>query len=100
MPEPSFFQRVYDALALIPPGHVVSYGQIALYLGAPGAARAVGWAMRTCPPGLPWHRVVNARGELRTGDWVAMQRERLEDEGVVVGTDNRVDLKCWGWDGF
>ena len=57
-----FRGAVYRFVRTIPRGRVVTYGQIAALLGAPRAARAVGMAMRHCPAGLPWHRVVNARG--------------------------------------
>ena len=50
-----FYQQVYDIVAQVPPGRVVSYGQIARMLGRPRAAREVGRAMRLCPEGLPWH---------------------------------------------
>ena len=53
-----FFDEVYRIVARIPHGKVASYGQIARLLGRPGAARQVGWAMRHCPGGLPWQRVV------------------------------------------
>ena len=46
---PSFFASVYALVAQIPPGFVASYGQLARMLGAPLAARQVGWAMRRCP---------------------------------------------------
>ena len=48
-----FYQLVYDIVAQVPPGRVVSYGQIARMLGRPRAAREVGRAMRLCPEGLP-----------------------------------------------
>ena len=40
---PSFFASVYALVAQIPPGFVASYGQLARMLGAPRAARQVGW---------------------------------------------------------
>ena len=43
-----FYARVYALVGQIPPGRVVSYGQIAWALGAPRMARQVGWAMRRC----------------------------------------------------
>ena len=51
---PSFFASVYALVAQIPPGFVASYGQLARMLGAPRAARQVGWTMRRCPDELPW----------------------------------------------
>ena len=60
----SFFKQVYRVAGTIPPGRVLTYGQIATLLGTPYQARQVGWAMHGCPPGLPWHRVVGAGGRL------------------------------------
>ena len=65
----SFQRRVHELVARIPRGRVLTYGSIAAALGAPGAARSVGWAMHQCPESYPWHRVVNAKGQpaLRPG---------------------------------
>ncbi|RPI45333.1 MAG: MGMT family protein, partial [Bacteroidetes bacterium] len=60
-----FFSRVYQVVKLIPPGRVTSYGAIAKYVGSPGAARMVGWAMNQShfhPDFIPAHRVVNRAG--------------------------------------
>ena len=62
--EGNLYQRIYDLLAQVPAGHVVSYGEMARALGMPRGARVVGWAMRSCPEGYPWHRVVTAGGEI------------------------------------
>lgn len=61
-----FARRVYEALREVGPGQVVSYGQLALLVGSPGAARAVGRAMATNPVSLivPCHRVIAASGGL------------------------------------
>ena len=61
---PSFFASVYALVAQIPPGFVASYGQLARMLGAPRAARQVGWAMRCCPDELPWQRVIREDGTI------------------------------------
>ena len=79
----------------------MTYGQIAALLGAPRAARAVGYAMRHCPPGVPWHRVVNAQGgiSLRANvDGMVTQRIRLEQEGVAIRR-GRVALPRYRWQG-
>jgi O-6-methylguanine DNA methyltransferase len=56
---------VLAVLARIPPGRVVTYGDLARMAGRPGAARAVGNIMRTASrPGLPYHRVVAAGGRV------------------------------------
>ncbi len=98
-----FFQRVYQLVAQVPPGRVVTYGQIARALGVPRGARAVGWAMRQCPDDLPWHRVVNARGDVspRSADsHIGLQRALLEEEGVCGDLSGHIDLDRYGWDGF
>jgi O-6-methylguanine DNA methyltransferase len=57
---PDFDRRVYIAVRAVPPGHTVTYGEVARLVGSPGAARAVGGAMSRCPlfPAVPCHRVV------------------------------------------
>jgi methylated-DNA-protein-cysteine methyltransferase-like protein len=94
----SLYDQVFAVLARIPPGCVATYGQIALALGMPNGARTVGWAMRQCPEGLPWYRVVNAQGKSSlTGEGREMQRALLAEEGVEMGLDGRVDLKRHRW---
>lgn len=88
----AFFEQVYTLVAQIPPGFVVSYGQIARMCGRPRAARQVGWAMRRCPDGLPWHRVVLKDGILPGADFAQYQRVLLENEGVPFLPDGRVDM--------
>ena len=101
----------------IPRGRVVSYGQIAYMLGAPRAARQVGWAMRRCPDDLPWQRVVMSDGsiagggysELRRAKLIAegvpftgyseLRRAKLIAEGVPFTDDGRVDMRACRWNG-
>ncbi len=61
---PPFHRRVYQLIRTIPPGETMSYGEVATLLGSPGAARAVGQAMRRNPFALvvPCHRVLAAGG--------------------------------------
>jgi len=93
-----FAERVYAVVRAVPSGHVITYGAIARLLGEPRRAREVGWAMAAAPgsmPPIPAHRVVNIRGELSGGDafgGYAIQRARLEAEGVAFLVDGRVDL--------
>lgn len=94
--------RIYDAVRRIPPGMVATYGQIAYLIGMPKAAREVGWALAALRNNLvdrpvPWQRVVNAKGEIRTGN---EQIRLLEEEGVEIGANGRIDLKRFGWDGL
>src|SRR5437899_3758650 len=94
----AFPRQVYAIVASVPSGHVITYGAIARLLGDPRKAREVGWAMAATPqrrPPIPAHRVINVRGELSGGNafgGYAIQRARLEAEGVTFLGDGRVDL--------
>lgn len=94
-----FHRAVYRLVEQIPRGRVATYGQLAVLLGYPRAARAVGYAMKHCPSGLPWHRVVNAQGGISLRGNVASmvtQRVLLEQEGVTVrGGRTRLDRYRW-----
>ena len=96
-----FTARVHDAVRSVPSGRVASYGAIAELAGRPGAARAVGAVLRSLEEdGVPWWRVINARGELtipRIHHGRTLQRELLEAEGVTVDDDGRVDMERYGW---
>ena len=98
----TFFDRVYEAVCMIPKGRVATYGQIALLARNPRASRVVGYALHVNPrPGvIPCHRVVNRFGGLAPafafGGTDAQQR-LLEGEGVAV-KNGAVDLKLYRWD--
>lgn len=90
---------VYRLVRRIPSGRVLTYGEIAVRVGRPGGARAVGHAMSVCPPDIPWHRVVNARGEISPRahrSAMVTQRIRLEQEGVAFRA-GRVMLARHRW---
>lgn len=93
----AFFQQVYEIVAQIPPGTVISYGQIARLLGHPRGARQVGRAMRCCPDELPWQRVVMADGSIAGGQAPQIRRALLEEEGVTFLPDGRVNMKANAW---
>ena len=82
-----FSDAVAAVVERLGPGEVVTYGEVAVEAGFPGAARAVGNVLRTTP-GLPWWRVVAADGRLVPGG-EARQAELLRAEGLAVG-DGRV----------
>ena len=95
------YQQIYATVRRIRRGRVATYGQVAEAAGLEGHARQVGYALHTLPPrsGVPWHRVVNARGEIsaRSGsDWGELQRHLLEAEGIVFDAGGRISLKRWG----
>ncbi len=62
---PEFNVRVYAITRTIPPGQTLTYGQIAVRLGDPALARAVGTALgqNPCPIVMPCHRVLAASGK-------------------------------------
>ncbi|WEJ20780.1 MGMT family protein [Pseudomonas sp. SD17-1] len=92
---------LYLVLGQLPPGKVVSYGELAAIAGLGSAARWVGRTLSQLPSDtrLPWHRVLGAGGRLSlalgtpSGD---EQRARLRAEGVTV-RNNRVDMLRHGW---
>ena len=99
----STYERFYDVVRTIPRGRVTSYGVVASMAGLPGHARQVGYALAALPDehDIPWHRVVNVRGEIssRSGgrSYEQIQRTLLEAEGIVFAASGRVDLTVVGW---
>ena len=103
---PGFFEQVYRLVALIPPGKVATYGQIAALLTHPRAARTVGWALHSLSAEqaqvVPWQRVIGAGGRITTSredDSAQLQRELLQGEGVGFGPSGVVDLAESRWEG-
>ncbi|HEY5666016.1 MAG TPA: MGMT family protein [Gammaproteobacteria bacterium] len=94
--------RIYTVVSLIPAGKVTTYGQVATLAGIAGQARQVGYALAALDDDndVPWHRVINARGEisLRPGGGEQRQRRLLEAEGVRFDSRGRVSLERYGWD--
>ncbi len=87
----------------IPKGWVATYGQVAAMAGLPRRARLVGHILQNLDPAIaiPWHRVVNARGEVSRspsrngGD--ALQQRLLEQEGIEFDANNRFALERYRW---
>jgi methylated-DNA-protein-cysteine methyltransferase related protein len=97
---PKYRERVYAIVRRIPPGRVMTYGQIAELLGDGYTPRTVGFVMHASPDGTPWHRVLNAQGACSTGRLVLphdKQQRMLEQEGVVFGKNARCDLQTFLW---
>ncbi|MFQ5380469.1 MAG: MGMT family protein [Dehalococcoidia bacterium] len=98
----TFYDRVYGLVEQVTPGTVVTYGQVAVLLGAPAAARAVGYSLRALPvsSGVPWWRVINAQGRISLrgrGPGADLQREILISEGVEFDSTDTVDLARFRW---
>jgi methylated-DNA-protein-cysteine methyltransferase-like protein len=98
----SFTERVYSIVAGIPSGKVATYSQVAAMAGSPGAARAVGNAMKHNPDAehVPCHMVVGSDGRMHGyafGGGESTKLDLLREEGVALA-NNRVDLSRSAWD--
>ena len=97
-----FNQRIWQIVAAIPSGSVSTYGEIARKAGMSRAARRVGYALRGLPPAtrIPWHRVVNSQGRIslpESSESHAIQRDRLEQEGISFSLKGKIDLRRYGY---
>lgn len=96
-----FNERVITAIKSIPRGHIATYGQIAQYVGNPGASRQVAYILHASShkENLPWHRVINSKGgiSLKKGHGYELQKQLLQDEGVVFDHNDYIDLKRFAW---
>jgi alkylated DNA nucleotide flippase Atl1 len=99
---PDFASQVLELADSIPPGRVLSYGDVAEYLGQ-GGPRQVGRVMALWGGGAPWWRVVHADGSLLAGhERAALERYRVEGTPVRLGRDGRparVDMRSARWGG-
>lgn len=95
---PRFAELVLDVVRLVPPGRVLTYGDVAEYLGE-GGPRQVGSVLSRHGSGVPWWRVLRADG---TPAPQVLERalQHYVDEGTPLrpGGD-RVDLRRARWDG-
>jgi methylated-DNA-protein-cysteine methyltransferase related protein len=96
--------RIRDILARIPPGKVVSYGAAAAFAGLPNGARQVVRVLHSSAEkeNLPWHRLIRKDGSiaLPAGSGRELQKALLEEEGVEVSKDGKVDMERFGWSGY
>ncbi len=98
MKRETYFKKVYEIVAHIPPGRVATYGQLAHLAGFGHAPRMAGQALFFAPEGLPCHRCVNHCGRLAPD--FPEQRARLEAEGVCFRPNGNVDLKKHLWNPY
>lgn len=89
-------EKVYDFLRTIPQGKVVTYGQIAEYLGNKNLARVVGNILHKNPDEYknPCYKVVDRNGNLSKHyafGGIEKQKEKLENNGIIV-INYKVDL--------
>lgn len=94
-----FAKKVIQVIQSIPKGKVVSYGQVAAYIGIPRAARQVGWILRSLEEGvsMPWWRVVNNTGRISIEGNLhndkELQKKLLQQEGVAVNDDYILNIE-------
>ena len=92
-------ERIWQVVAQIPSGRVISYGDVAKRAGLPGYARYVGSTLGKLPKDtrLPWHRVVNASRKIAPRGSARMleQKHRLKAEGVTF--NGETVLKDFYW---
>jgi len=92
-------ERIWQVVAQIPVGRVISYGDVAKRAGLPGYARFVGTTLGKLPKDtrLPWHRVVNASRKIAPRGSARMleQKRRLKAEGVTF--NGETVLKDFYW---
>jgi methylated-DNA-protein-cysteine methyltransferase related protein len=93
----SFTEKAIEIIKNIPEGKVMTYGQIANLAGSPRAARQVVRILHSMSKKhrLPWHRVINSKGEIGIQDDESLQEQifSLEYEGIVIQNNRRIDLE-------
>jgi alkylated DNA nucleotide flippase Atl1 len=98
MASEDFDERVLAVVEAIPPGRVMSYGDIAEYVGS-GGPRLVGRVMSEYGGGVPWWRVIHTDGSAppsHDGEGLAL----LRAEGTPMRPGGeRIDMRRARWDG-
>jgi len=94
-------EAIFLALAQIPKGKVITYGNLAKLAGLPNGARLAGRLMCELPEGteLPWHRVINAQGRLSLpvgSNSYREQHQRLLNDGIEI-VNGKINLGRFGF---
>jgi methylated-DNA-protein-cysteine methyltransferase-like protein len=93
----SFTEQVISIIRSIPEGKVMTYGQIAKHAGSPRGARQVVRILHAMSTKyrLPWHRVINSKGEILIPDDESFQMQifLLQAEGVEIRNDRFISLE-------
>ncbi|MFD3544045.1 MGMT family protein [Streptomyces sp. NPDC058655] len=98
---PAYAERVLDAAERIPPGRVMTYGDVAEWLGD-GGPRQVGRVMALYGGAVPWWRVVRADGlPLPGSERRALAHYRAETTPLrtTAAGERRLDMRRARWDG-
>ncbi|WP_251056310.1 MGMT family protein [Streptomyces sp. ISL-94] len=98
---PAYAERVLDAAERIPPGRVMTYGDVAEWI-AEGGPRQVGRVMALYGGAVPWWRVVRADGvPLPGSERRALEHYRAEATPLrtTAAGEPRLDMRRARWDG-
>jgi alkylated DNA nucleotide flippase Atl1 len=95
---PEYAAAVLDAVDSIPPGHVMTYGDVAEYVGS-GGPRQVGQVMSRFGGAVAWWRVLRADGSPPPGHEARALRHYREEGTPLRAGGTRVDLRKARWDG-
>ena len=87
---PPLVEAVLDVVESIPPGRVMSYGQIGGLVGV--GPRRVGNVMSTYGALMPWWRVVRADGRPATGHEQRALEHFRSERTALVPNGFRVDM--------
>ncbi|MCR2821482.1 MGMT family protein [Lederbergia panacisoli] len=97
-----FTVNVISIIKSIPEGRVATYGQIARLAGNPRGARQVSRILHSMSSKyeLPWHRIVNAKGEIVIGDAETAYQQHilLKREGIELVQEKQVILHQYRWE--
>lgn len=98
----STYDAIYQVVRQIPYGKVATYGQVAELANLYGRARLVGYALfRVQSTDIPWHRVINAKGEISYSSFRDgadhLQRSLLEQEGIQFSPSGKINLNEHRW---
>jgi methylated-DNA-protein-cysteine methyltransferase related protein len=98
-----FTENVIEILSNIPAGRITTYGAVARIAGNPRGARQVVRILNTQTKkyNLPWHRVVNAQGEIVIKDPIGadIQISKLRHEGVMIAGNKILNMQDILWQG-
>lgn len=96
-----FTEQVLFIIGSIPPGKVLTYGKVAALAGNSRGARQVSRILSSMSGkyNLPWHRVINGKGKISLPDpGYSLQKTKLEEEGIVFGPGDTINLKVYLWE--
>lgn len=107
--EPRLYDLIFAIVRQVPRGRVATYGQVARIAGR-CSAQMVGFALASLTSyrdrqdfeEVPWQRIINAKGRISPhgfGMGGFVQRQLLEDEGIMFDSEGVIDLERFGWDG-